>query len=316
VATRLAGPHYVLGELAEDHATIPGLDRRLADLRILPKADFWGWGTIRRTERGVEALAVETATATLRAAGVHPAAVDALVLCSTRFPSDTNSHGRYVETIMTGIGLDGADFLGVTLHRCANLLAGVRLADTLVAGGRHRRVLVVTADRVHDESVRMEKFALFSDGAASCLVTDADDTGGFELVSTAAAHNIRELDWSNEISADLARRVNDSLLKSRGLVVADVAGLLHANVFKPVVMLKEIQAGFTATQLFTGNISRVGHCFAADPLINLVDRAAAGALEAGRYYMLASSVPGSRIGALLRADGTGETPWGSSSPTG
>jgi 3-oxoacyl-[acyl-carrier-protein] synthase III len=64
--------------------------------------------------------------------------------------------------------------------------------------------------------------------------------------------------------------------------------------------MKERQAGFTAGQLYLDNITRLGHCFAADPLINLVDRAALGHIEAGSHCMLASSVPGSRIGVLLK----------------
>ena len=49
------------------------------------------------------------------------------------------------------------------------------------------------------------------------------------------------------------------------------------------------------------NTPRFGHCFAADPLINLVDRAARGAVEEGSAYLLAVSVPGARQGVLLRA---------------
>jgi 3-oxoacyl-[acyl-carrier-protein] synthase III len=65
-------------------------------------------------------------------------------------------------------------------------------------------------------------------------------------------------------------------------------------------MMKERQAGFSADQLYLGNIARIGHCFAADPLINLVDRAALGEIGDGSYCLLATSVPGSRAGALLR----------------
>jgi 3-oxoacyl-[acyl-carrier-protein] synthase-3 len=75
---------------------------------------------------------------------------------------------------------------------------------------------------------------------------------------------------------------------------------MHTNIFKPIIVMKEMQAGFTPNQLFTDNVARVGHCFAADPLINLIDRAAAGHLADDRHYILASSVPGLRIGALLR----------------
>ncbi len=155
---------------------------------------------------------------------------------------------------------------------------------------------------------RMSQFALFSDGAASCAVTsdagdtadDTGDTGGYELLGCATAQDTATLDWTNEISSDLARDVNDRLLTPAGLTLGDVAGLMHANLFKPLVVMKERQAGFSAEQLYLDNIPRIGHCFAADPLINLVDRAALGHLGAGSYCLLASSVPGSRIGALLK----------------
>ena len=72
--------------------------------------------------------------------------------------------------------------------------------------------------------------------------------------------------------------------------------------------MKELQAGFDQSQLDTSNITRVGHCFAADPLINLVDRWSAGDVRAGGLYLLASSVSGLRVCVLLRADGRVEPP--------
>ncbi|RFS84325.1 3-oxoacyl-ACP synthase [Actinomadura spongiicola] len=304
---QLRAPRYVLGEIEEAHSAIPGLAERIAEFQILPKPGFWGWGNIRRTEKGVEALAVDTGAATLRAAGITPAAVDALVLCSTRIPVDTRNHGLFVQTVMTGLGLDRADFVGVTLGRCLNLLSALRVATSMVVGGLHRCVLVITTDRAEDAD-RVEKFALFSDGAASCLVMDARDgtacTGPddsvFEIAGSAAAHDIHRLEWRNEIDSDLSREVNDRLLKPAGLAVEDIAGLFHSNIFRPIVTLKEMQAGFARAQLFTDNVARIGHCFAADPLINLVDQATAHRLHDGRHYLMAASVPGSRVGVLLR----------------
>jgi 3-oxoacyl-[acyl-carrier-protein] synthase-3 len=297
-AVFLTAPHYVLGEIEEDHTAIVNLRERIAEFRILPEADFWGWGKIRRTEKDIASMAIESGSATLRAAGVDPTSIDALVLCSTAFPEGTGRHGLLVQTIMSGLGLDGVDFIGITLNSCTNLLASLQVADAMVASGRYSRVLVVTSDRVPDETARMERFALFSDGAASCVVTA--DQGSFEVVSCAAAHNIHELDWSNEISSDLARTVNERLLKSAGIKLEDVAALMHANIFRPILVLKEMQAGFSRDQLYTDNIARIGHCFAADPIINLVDRTAAGQVTDDRHYMLASNVPGSRIGVLVR----------------
>ncbi|MGK5628509.1 3-oxoacyl-ACP synthase [Streptomyces sp. URMC 123] len=296
----LRGARYVLGEIEAHHTTIANLPERAAEFGMPPRAEMWGWGHVRRTERTLDALAVDAGRASLAAAGAAPGAVDALVLCSTRFPGGPRTHGALVERIMTGIGLGDAAFTGVTLNRCTNLLVAIRLAQALVAAGHHRTVLVVTTDRVTDESVRMENFALFSDGAAACLVTAEPGPGDtYAILGGAAAQRTDALDWSHEISSDLGREVNDRLLTPLGLGSGDLDGLLHANLYKPVVVLKERQAGFAADQLYTDNIARVGHCFAADPLINLVDQAAAGRLRAGGHYLLASSVPGARVGVLL-----------------
>ncbi|OLF14036.1 3-oxoacyl-ACP synthase [Actinophytocola xinjiangensis] len=295
----LTAPHYVLGETELDHTAITGFAERVAEFRMKPRANLWGWGTVRRTERAIEDLAVESGAATLASAGLDPAAVEAVVLCSTGFPVGTGVHGAFVERVLTGLGTPDADFVGVGLNRCTNLLAGLHVADAYVRSGRHRRVLVVTTDRVTDETTRMDKFALFSDGAASCLVT-SEDPGDQELLGCASATRAGELDWANEINPELSVRVNERLLTPFGLAVTDLAGLLHTNVYKPVVYLKEMQAGFEATQLHLDNITRLGHCFAADPLINLVDRDRAGQLRDGAHYLLAASVPGSRAGVLLR----------------
>jgi len=297
----MKAPRYVLGEIEVDHAEIVDLRARAREFGMQPEPELWGWGTIRRTERTLEELAIESGSATLRDAGVDRSSIDALVLCSTRFPGGAENHGGFVETIATGLGLDDVAFTGITLNRCTNLLAALQMTEALVASGRRRGVLVVTTDRIVDERTRMEPFALFSDGAASCVVTAERGAGdGYELVSCADAQDTSALDWSHEISPALSRRVNDALLGSLAMTAQDVCGLMHPNLFKPLIVMKERQAGFAAAQMYTANIARFGHCFAADPLINLIDRRAAGEFPDGGYHMLAASVPGSRMAVLLR----------------
>jgi 3-oxoacyl-[acyl-carrier-protein] synthase III len=300
MAVFLHGPCYVLGEIETGYGSIPGLEARARELGLQPRAELWGWGQVHRTERGLEELAIETGKSTLHAAGREPSRVDLLLLCSTQFPGDGTTHGRFVETIMAGLGLSSACYIGLTLNRCTNLLAALRTGEALVASGRYRNILVVSADREPNETARLQGFALFSDGAASCLLSD-EGPGGYQVLGSASAQDVAALDWSNEISADLARQVNGRLLGPHGLAVGDVAALMHPNIFKPLLVMKERMAGFAPAQLFTANIARVGHCFAADPLINLVDRTAVGHVPDGGIVMLAGSVPGSRIGVLLRS---------------
>lgn len=297
----LRGAAYVLGERDVDYTAIDNLGELVDRFRLVPDADLWGWGSIHTTGRDLEKLAVDTGRATLRAAGLDGSSIDALLLCSNRIPGHAEGHGRFVQNVLTGIGLGDIPCYGQNLNRCVNLLAGLDVARAFVVSGRHRWVLVITTDRVADGADRMSHFALHSDGAASCVVTgDAGDQNCYELLGCATAQDTANLEWTSQISSDLAREVNHRLLTPHGLKLGDVAGLMHANLFKPLVVMKERQAGFSAEQLYLGNISRIGHCFAADPLINLVDRVALGHIGEGRHCLLASSVPGSRIGALLK----------------
>jgi 3-oxoacyl-[acyl-carrier-protein] synthase-3 len=332
----LRGASYVLGEQVSDYTAIENLDELARRFGLASNPGLWGWGHIRRTSQDLAALAVAAGSGTLAAAGDWPASVDALVLCSTRVPGPAEDHGSLVASVLTGLGLGDLPCYGQSLNRCANLLGGLDVARSFVLSGRYQQVLVITTDQVAPGADRMSQFALFSDGAASCLVSataspanaadalagvpgqqpaaaravgdDAPDAGParaadparYELVACATAQATGELDWSNQISSDLAREVNDQLLGPAGLKTGDLAALLHANLYKPLVMMKELQAGFATEQLWAGNIPRLGHCFAADPLINLVDRGALGHIAPGRYAELVTSVPGSRIGALLR----------------
>jgi 3-oxoacyl-[acyl-carrier-protein] synthase III len=304
----LLGPAYVLGEQEVDHTAIENLGELARRFKLAPKADLWGWGTIRTTSRELEDLAAEAGAASLKAAGIDTALVDAVVLCSNRIPGPAEGHGQFVASVLTGIGLGDVPAYGANLNRCVNLLAGIDLARALVVSGRYRRVLVITTDKVAEGADRMSQFALFSDGAAACVIAagggdHAGPASGYELLGCATAQETATLEWTNQISADLAKDVNEQLLGAAGLKLGDITALLHANLFTPLVAMKERQAGFSPDQLYLGNITRLGHCFAADPLINLVDREGLGHLRAGSYCLLASSVPGSRIGALLKTLG-------------
>jgi len=300
----LRAPRYVLGETSMDHSEIEGFADFVDERQIVPVASLWGWGTVHRTALDTAALAVRTGRETLRAAAVDPCEVDALVLCSTAFPADVEAHGELIASVLGGLGLGSVPVTGVTLNRCANMLTGLQVAAAMVAGGRHRTVLVITTDRVTTESARITDFALFSDGAASCLVTQRSDgaSESYQWVADAYAQDPAALGAGNEISADLAKLANKQLFAEAGIGIEAVDGLLHNNIFLPIVTMKEVQAGFDQSQLDTSNIARVGHCFAADPLINLADRWSAGTIRAGGYYLLASSVSGLRMCVLLRAD--------------
>jgi len=300
----LRGASYVLGESEVGYADIPDMAELAAEFGLALNPGLWGWGTVRNTRRDLADLAAATGRATLRAAGIEPASVDALVLCSTRIPGPADDHGSFMADVLTGIGVGDIPFYGMSLNRCVNLLAGLDVANAFVTGGRYRHVLVITVDAVAEGAAGISQFALYSDAAASCIMCPDPGPPGaadsYEILGCATAQDATTMAATSQISSDLARAVNDQLLEPPGLKTSDIAALLHLNLFKPLIMMKERQSGFRPGQLYLDNIERLGHCFAADPLINLVDRAALGHFGEGHYCLLAASVPGSRIGVLLK----------------
>ena len=89
--------------------------------------------------------------------------------------------------------------------------------NAFVASGRYRRILVITTDRVVDEADRMTNFALFSDGAASCVVSADEEGDGYRLVACATAQEAKSLEWSNELSSDTATPIVAATSSGRGV---------------------------------------------------------------------------------------------------
>ena len=203
----------MLGEIETDHREIEGLAERAAELKMVPQAKLLGLGLrpadqadpggARRRERHRD-------PAPRGGGGVVGGRAGALLDPVPRRAADARAV-RGARVVLSGLGLDRAAYLGVTLDdEFTNLLVALETARALVVAGRHRRVLVVTTDLIEDEAERMESFALFSDSAASCLVTAAGgepvDGPRYEILSTASTQETAALDWSHEISANLAPR--------------------------------------------------------------------------------------------------------------
>jgi 3-oxoacyl-[acyl-carrier-protein] synthase-3 len=298
---KFIAPRYFLGETECSWHEIAGWQLRADGFAMAPQPELWGWGKVRTTRYSREQMAILTAQETLAAAKCQPEKVDGVIFCSTRFPGGPDEHVSFLAAVIAKCGLVNATTVGLTLGRCTNLLQALSIARALVLSGAYQRLLVITIDRMEEESERLENFALFSDGAASCLVVPSDyPVSGFAMLASAESHQLQS--EQKEISSSLACQVNDKIFSAVPIVLADIDRLFHTNIYLPLCILKELQAGFSREQLFTDNIPRIGHCFGADPLINLIDVGQVQGLRDHAYYLLAASVPGARVAILLRKE--------------
>jgi 3-oxoacyl-[acyl-carrier-protein] synthase III len=302
VATRIDAVAYELGEQEMNYADMPDLAGTLGRLGLHNEPDVWGFGRYRRTEREPAELAIVCAQRTLVASGAMPQDIDAVLLCSVAFPADVRLQRAFTHRILSGLGMSNKPLLGVTMSRCATLTCGIRLADDLIASGRYRNILILSCDAIEDETTRFEPFAIFSDAAASCLLSNAGG-GGFEIVRTVQASQATAADSDGpDAGGRLAARANRELAQ-RQVEPRSLRKVFHDNLFKPIVAMREQTAGFDSSQLFLDNINVIGHCFGCDPLINLVDFCAATPPMPGSMLGLFSGTPGVRSGVVLRVPG-------------
>lgn len=292
----LRGAAYELGEHEASYREAHRFGEKIARFEMQDDAAAWGWGRFFRSERSRAELAVASASRTLAMAGCTGADMDAVILCAAEIPASVDWQARYCRTVLEALGLDRAFVIGVTLGRCNTLLSAVYLADRLVASQAYGSILVAASDRIVDEEERFQQFALFSDGAASCIVTSGP--GELAVLATASVLDPSALDAGERFGGRLGRSATDAITRQSGVAPDKISVVLPANLFTPIVRINEGQAGFRPDQLYLRNIAERGHCFSADPLVNLVDLQGASGTRPGGYVLLTSSVPGSRVSIL------------------
>ena len=298
VRTSVLGAAYELGEYEAGYREAHRFEEKIARYEMLDDATAWGWGRFFRSERSRAELAVASARRTLAKAGRTGGDLDAVILCATEFPANVDCHARYCRVVLGELGIERAFMIGVTLGQCNTMLSAVHLADRLVASQSYESVLVVVSDLVADEERRFQQFALFSDAAASCVVTS--HPGDLAILASASALDPSALDTAGRFSGRLGRATVEAITHRSGVPPGEVSVVLSPNMFTPIVRMSEGQSGFRPDQLYLRNIADRGHCFSADPLVNLVDHQRANGTQPGQHVLLTSSVPGSCVRILAR----------------
>lgn len=295
--TYIAGVAYELGECAHSYNELPRFQETANAFGMADDPGLWGLGQYRRTHEGKAHLAIHSARHTLRRSGLVSTAIDALVLCAVSFPPGTEQQVAFTNVVAGELALLDKPIFALTLNRCATMLAGLQMARSLVLSGEFRNVLVIGVDAIDGEEHRFERFAIFSDGAASCVVS-GDIESDYEIRKTAWRGEAVATTAALDIGTRLAHEVTRDLNIPGG--PESVLHVFHDNLFIPIVTLREEMAGFPTERLFLSNISRIGHCFSCDPLINLFDCEAQAPIAHGTSLLLACSTPGIRAALLLR----------------
>lgn len=238
-----------------------------------------GLASYSPSRRSPASLATESARRTLWKAGAEPGEVDFLLYATTTF--DHRSHySTDIQRLIADLELERAFPIGITLSECANTIAALTVASKLIEGGSARTVLLITADGVVDGGSRIvpPEVSIASDAAASVLVT-GEEGGRFRLLAT-EEHAVA---WKSDrrpqedfteylkVSSKGIEEVCRRVLRRSGTTPDAIRWLITNNYNRSVASLYSNQSGVDMDRVYTDNISRFGHGFGADVLINLSD---------------------------------------------
>lgn len=132
-------------------------------------------------DRNAAQVGAEAARAALRAAGVAAGSLDAVICASA---SHDQAMPCNAALLHRELGLRGAAAFDVNAS-CIGFLMGLDLVASLFAGGRYRRVLLVSCDlasRALDPR-DLDTIGLFGDGAAAAVLECGGDGDGAALLA-------------------------------------------------------------------------------------------------------------------------------------
>jgi 3-oxoacyl-[acyl-carrier-protein] synthase III len=252
-----------------------------------------GLASFRASDQEIWQLAAAACESTL---ADHPEPPDLLIYVSENERQVAGSLARIADRL----GLPTVDYLSVSGHGCGNLGLALRVAREALHSGARDRVLLVLADRALDgDRIMLSGLSVFSDGAASCVVTrDAGEPGGpvFKVESSATVTRV-ELDSASTGDRGILSIVSMAvdgvarIVQDTGYRVTDFSHVIFANY--RVVSQKFLASamGLPADRLLIGPVGEFAHCFSADILVNLDMFAAAGQIKPGGRVLASATGP-------------------------
>ncbi|MFF5483669.1 MULTISPECIES: 3-oxoacyl-[acyl-carrier-protein] synthase III C-terminal domain-containing protein [unclassified Streptomyces] len=213
--------------------------------------------------------------------------------------------------LLAELGLEHATAFVVAHHACASGLLAVDMAGTLLAADPDpdALALVLTGEKARTGKTQsIPDVTVMGEGTAAVLVS-ADRTGRDRMLGYAARTHPRF--GADFIMGDAAAKdfqdlygpglteVIGAALDEAGCTLGELALVLPHNVNRLswIGVCKEL--GLPPERVFLDLVPHTGHCFCADPFINLQHASELGRLRPGDRYLMTSVGLGATFAAMV-----------------
>jgi 3-oxoacyl-[acyl-carrier-protein] synthase III len=300
----VCGIDYQLGEQSHDYLEASGFQEVVQANKLPDMPDLWGWGSFHVTKDAYD-LGRQAAQKTLSRSRVDPAKIKLTVVACSYFPDVDDLLYQGTGRLLKALGLANSLLEGHTLMGCATLLSAVQNAAALVRAGLHENILVIGLDKMPQGYPRFWDYGLFSDAAASCVVSSSPNGRCLRMVGSARALELEEVIGGVRFNATNALhvRVLGDALGSAGWGIPQVNRVFNNNVYLPIKSQKDQLAGFKRSQMYLDNVRRTGHCLASDSLINFRDYSDGRTVASGERFVFQADGNGCCAVSLMQSEG-------------
>jgi hypothetical protein len=278
---------FRFGEERVWYRDLEGMEDSIAESGTPDEEELWGWGYCRRSPGSYAehvARGFEEVVARVRESGEPP---DRVIVCGP-FQASADDFLAALEEAGTIVDLGGAPEVEVLRNlECVNVLQALLRAEEWVRAGE-RRVLILASEKAPSDRARFRPWCFFSDHCLGLLVTGDTEGCRFEIERTVVLEDPDPAeDGSRVFARDLESVCVDRLLAESGIDRGGVDRFLYMNLFEPIAEMKGLETGFEREQLYLELSKEAGHCYGADPFVNLRTFCDGGG-EGERFVLCAS----------------------------
>ena len=216
---------------------------------------------------------------------------------------------RLIGSLRRKLGLDAARAFDMTHQSCVTGLYALKVLEALLrTEPPETTALLLTGEKVFADGMRaLRRTTILGDAAAGCLVA-LDGPG--DTVLSVAHRTLGEFHRSQNMPPDLLARYGEDYAPTLAAVIREAvhaAGLTmdqvnlilphNVNRYSWSVIARDLPVPLE--RVYLENVPKTGHCFCADPFVNLASARAEGAVRPGDTLLMASAGEGGTFGAVV-----------------
>lgn len=210
--------------------------------------------------------------------------------------------------MLSSLGLPDCPLFGVYLSACSNAHDALRHASNMIAAEGHRNILVIVSDVVppgRGERLVLGDYAVLGDAAASFLV-HPPGVGEYDVLGLGSSFNAKlceERIGSGRYLIGVAKGCREAVSRACAtsqITISQVDRMVMSNLQPRLCRATAKVLGLTSSQWHPGTLASLGHCFAADGIINLMDLEQHAPLASSERLLIYTQSIGNWGAAILK----------------